>query len=229
MLHENNGHYRQGIADTSEPLLALLESAADGLVVIDQTGEMVLVNRRTEEMFGYAREELIGQPVEMLVPPAYAKRHARDRANYFARPRMRPMARGIDLWGQRHDGTQFPVEISLVPLETENGSFAGAMIRDLVDSISHGQRLMSLLSDIGEELGTYIGSRRGPRPGLLLTPRELEVLALAAQGLSAREISSRLTVSPSTVKTHFEHIYAKLGTPDRAAAIAQAMRAGLLH
>ncbi len=116
-----------------------------------------------------------------------------------------------------------------MPLETENGSFAGAMIRDLVDLLSHGQRLMSLLSDIGEELGTYIGSRRGPRPGLLLTPRELEVLALAAQGLSAREISSRLTVSPSTVKTHFEHIYAKLGTPDRAAAIAQAMRTGLLH
>lgn len=226
MLYQDNGH---GIADASETLLALLESAEDGLVVIAHTGDIVLVNRRTERMFGYAREELIGQSVEMLVPPAYAKRHARDRANYFAHPRMRPMGRGIDLWGQRRDGTQFPVEISLVPLETEDGAFAGAMIRDLVDAVSQGQRLMSLLSDIGEELGTYIGSRRGPRPGSLLTPRELEVLALAAQGLSAREISSRLTVSPSTVKTHFEHIYAKLGASDRAAAIAQAMRTGLLH
>jgi PAS domain S-box-containing protein len=224
--HRNNGH---AIADTSEILLVLLESSADGLVVIDHTGEIVLVNRRTEEMFGYPREELIGQPVEILVPPTYAKRHVRDRGSYFARPGPRPMGRGIDLWGQRRDGTQFPVEISLVPLETEQGRFAGAMIRDLVDAVHHGRRLMTLLSDIGEELGSYIGSRRGPRPGSLLTPREHEVLTLAAQGLSAREISRRLTVSPSTVKTHLEHIYAKLGASDRAAAIAQAMRAGLLH
>ncbi len=226
MLYEKNG---RGSADGRETLLELLESAEDGLVVIDHAGEMVLVNRRTEQMFGYTREELIGQPVEMLVPPAYVKRHARERANYFSHPRARPMGRGIDLWGRRRDGTQFPVEISLVPLQSAEGVFAGAMIRDLVDIASQGQRLMSLLSDIGEEVGVYIGSRRGPRPGLSLTPRELEVLTLAAQGLSAREISYQLTVSPSTVKTHFEHIYAKLGAPDRAAAIAQAMRAGLLH
>jgi PAS domain S-box-containing protein len=226
MDHESNGHR---IADTNETLLELLESASDGLVVVDQAGEIVLVNRRTERMFGYGREELIGQMLEVLVPEAYTRRHARELASYFAEPRERPMGRGMDLWGRRRDGTQFPVDISLVPLENNQGLFAGAMIRDLVDSVSQSQRLMTLLSDIGEELGTYIGARRGPRLGLLLTPRELEVLALAAQGLSAREISVRLTVSPSTVKTHFEHIYAKLGTPDRAAAIAKAMRSGLLH
>lgn len=226
MLDNNNGH---AISGTSELLLALLESLSDGLVVIDHAGEIVLVNRRTEEMFGYAREELSGQPVEILMPPAYAKRHVRDRAGYFARPRTRTMGRGVDLWGQRRDGTQFPVEISLAPLETEHGWFAGAIIRDLVETLHNGRRLVSLLSDIGEELGSYIGSRRGPRPGLLLTPRELEVLALAAQGLSAREISRQLMVSPSTIKTHFEHIYAKLGASDRAAAIAQAMRSGLLQ
>lgn len=226
MLDNNNGH---AISGTSELLLALLESLSDGLVVIDHAGEIVLVNRRTEEMFGYAREELSGQPVEILMPPPYAKRHVRDRASYFARPRTRTMGRGVDLWGQRRDGTQFPVEISLAPLETEHGWFAGAIIRDLVETLHNGRRLVSLLSDIGEELGSYIGSRRGPRPGLLLTPRELEVLALAAQGLSAREISRQLMVSPSTIKTHFEHIYAKLGASDRAAAIAQAMRSGLLQ
>jgi PAS domain S-box-containing protein len=226
MAHANNGN---GVAYTSETLLALLDSASDGLVVVDQTGEIVLVNRRTERMFGYERTELIGQPVETLVPSAYVKRHIRDRTNYFAHPRPRPMGRGMDLWGLRRDGTQFPVEISLVPLRTDQGVLAGAMIRDLVEAVSHGKRLMGLLSEIGDELGPYIGSRQGPRPGLLLTPRELEVLSLAAQGLSAREISLRLTVSPSTVKTHFEHIYAKLGAPDRAAAIAHAMRTGLLH
>jgi PAS domain S-box-containing protein len=213
----------------NQALLAVLEAGGDGLVVIDGRGDIVLVNSRTERMFGYDQDELIGQPVEALVPPAYAKRHASDRTEYIRHPGTRPMGRGMDLWARRKDGTQFPVEISLVPLQVEQRLFVAAMIRDLVDVVVLGKRLMQLLSDVGNELGSFIGSRRGPVDRSLLTARELEVLGLVAQGLTAREISTRLTVSPSTVKTHLEHIYDKLGASDRAAAVARAMRAGIMH
>jgi PAS domain S-box-containing protein len=209
-------------------LLALVEAGSDGIVVIDRTGQIVFVNRRTEEMFGYERQELLGRAVETLVPRVYAERHAAERAGYFSEPRERPMGRGLDLWGRRRDGTQFPIDVALVSLQTQRGQYAAAVIRDLVDLVVLGRRLVNLLSELGEDLGTYIGARRGP-PNHLLTARELEVLTLAARGLSSRDISKQLTVSPSTVKTHLEHIYAKLDVSDRAAAVARAMRIGLLH
>lgn len=216
------------VAHQDAGLRALVEAASDGIVVIDRRGLMVLVNRRTEEMFGYQRDQLLGRAVEILLPAVYADRHAVHRAGYVSEPQERPMGRGLDLWGRRRDGTQFPIEVALVPLRTERGQFAAAMIRDLVDLVMVGRRLVSLLSELGEDLGTYLGARRGP-PNHLLTARELEVLTLAAHGLSSRDISKELNVSPSTVKTHFEHIYAKLDVSDRAAAVASAMRSGLLH
>jgi PAS domain S-box-containing protein len=209
-------------------LLALVEAGSDGIVVIDRTGQIQFVNRRTEGMFGYERQELLGRAVETLVPPVYAERHAAERAGYFSDARERPMGRGLDLWGRRRDGTQFPIDVALVPLQTQRGQYAAAVIRDLADLVVLGRRLVNLLSELGEDLGTYIGARRGP-PDHLLTARELEVLTLAARGLSSRDISKQLTVSPSTVKTHLEHVYAKLDVSDRAAAVARAMRIGLLH
>jgi PAS domain S-box-containing protein len=209
-------------------LLALMEAGSDAIVVVNRRGQILFVNRRTEGMFGYERQELLGRAVETLVPRVYAERHAAERVGYFSEPRERPMGRGLDLWGRRRDGMQFPVDVALVPLQTPRGQFAAAVIRDLADLVALGRRLVNLLSELGEDLGTYLGARLGP-PNHLLTTRELEVLTLAARGLSSRDISKELGVSPSTVKTHFEHIYAKLDVSDRAAAVARAMRIGLLH
>jgi PAS domain S-box-containing protein len=110
---------------------ALLESASDGIVVVEADGRIVLVNAKLEEMFGYNREELLGQPVENLLPPWLFDIHTRHRADYLAHPHSRPMGLGLDLTGQRKDGTHFPVEVSLSFVETEEGLLIMGFIVDI--------------------------------------------------------------------------------------------------
>ena len=110
---------------------ALLESAPDAMVIVDAAGRMVLVNSQTQHLFGYAREELLGKKVEILVPPQLRERHSVHRAMYFDNPSSRPMGSGLELYGRRKDGSEFPVEISLSPLETEEGVLVSSVIRDI--------------------------------------------------------------------------------------------------
>ena len=110
---------------------SLLESAPDAMVIVDVSGVISLVNAETETLFGYTREELIGQRVEMLMPARYHGHHTGHRQGFFASPRSRPMGAGLDLWGVRKDGDEFPVEISLSPLRTEDGVQVTAAIRDV--------------------------------------------------------------------------------------------------
>jgi PAS domain S-box-containing protein len=112
---------------------SLLESAPDAIIIVDATGRIVLVNTQAERMFGYAREELLGQEVEILVPERWRKKHVLDRAAYTAQSRIRPMGSGMDLAGRRKDGTELPLEICLSPLRTEGGLLITSVIRDLTE------------------------------------------------------------------------------------------------
>ena len=107
-----------------------LEHAPDGIVIVDRTGAIVFANRQAHDMFGYGAGELVGRPVEILVPAAVRTTHVGHRAHYHGNPRTRPMGVGMDLAGQRKDGTLFPVEISLSPMHTGHGDLVTSVIRD---------------------------------------------------------------------------------------------------
>lgn len=129
----------------------LLESAPDAMILATGEGRIELVNRQAELLFGYGREELAGREVEMLIPDRFRDRHPRHRAGYAAAPRVRPMGAGLDLWGLRKDGTEFPVEISLAPLQTPAGEpLIAAAIRDVTERRETEERLQRQHEEILE-------------------------------------------------------------------------------
>jgi diguanylate cyclase (GGDEF)-like protein/PAS domain S-box-containing protein len=121
LVHDNDGISARDV----------LEAAPDAMVLANQAGDIVLVNQPAEQLFGYHRDELVGQPVEMLVPECHRAAHERHRALYTTEPRRRPMGAGPFLSGLRKDGMEFPVEISLSPFETPTGMMVIFAIRDI--------------------------------------------------------------------------------------------------
>src|SRR5262245_34998552 len=176
-----------------ERFRSLLESAPDAMVMVGRDGRIVMVNAQTERMFGYTRTELLGQPVDFLVPEEKRGLHAAHRNSFEADPRFRPMGAGLNLYARRRAGTEFPAEISLSPLQMEDGLVVTAAIRD----ISRRKELERQLSEsvwreqlkFGQELHDGLG---GELTGLSLLAKSLES-KLAAQGSALQAEAASIT------------------------------------
>jgi PAS domain S-box-containing protein len=136
----------------------VLDSTPDGIIIVEPTGAIVFASLQAEVLFGYGRDELTGLPMETLMPQHFRPSHVQHRSNFFSQPRTRPMGMGLELFGLRKDGSQFPVEISLSPLKTDEGMLVMSAIRDITQK-KHAEQLMQErsreLEAANNELGAF--------------------------------------------------------------------------
>ncbi len=137
----------------------LLEALPDAIVAVDRDGTIVQVNSQAQDLFGYKRDELIGQKVEVLVPESYRRQHHHHRETFAQTPKIRRMGADVDLYGRRRNASVFPVEISLSPVSTEKGTFVLSAIRDISDRKRIAEELRRAIEELhqrtAEQLGEY--------------------------------------------------------------------------
>jgi PAS domain S-box-containing protein len=168
---------------------AILEAAAQAIVIVDEGGTILSVNRQAEVMFGHPREQLVGTAVETLLPKRLQERHAQHRATYFRDPHVRPMGRGLDLLARRADGTEFPVEISLSYVQTDEGLRALAFITDITQRqrLERATRQTERLSALGQ-LSAGVAHEINNPIGVMTTRIELMLMDAEANELPAEVV-----------------------------------------
>jgi PAS domain S-box-containing protein len=186
---------------------AILEAAAQAIVIVDEGGTILSVNRQAEVMFGHPREQLVGTAVETLLPKRLQERHAQHRATYFRDPHVRPMGRGLDLLARRADGTEFPVEISLSYVQTDEGLRALAFITDITQRqrLERATRQTERLSALGQ-LSAGVAHEINNPIGVMTTRIELmlmdaEVNKLPAEVLEDLKVLHRHAQRVATITT----------------------------
>lgn len=135
----------------------LIEALPDSMLFVNTDGEIVLINGQTELLFGYSRTELLGQHIDVLVPERFRARHAEHLSRYADAPSVRPMGKNLELFGRHRDGSEFPVEISLSPVKTEQGMFFASSIRDITER-KRSDAVMRILSSVVESSSDAIFS-----------------------------------------------------------------------
>jgi PAS domain S-box-containing protein len=167
-------------------LRSYLEAASQAILAVSAAGKIVLVNRATEDMFGYRREELLGQEIEMLLPQRFRAVHTTHRAGFAANPRVRAMGAGLDLWARRRDGTEFPIEIGLSYVETADGNLALGLVTDITERKRSADELAAAIDELRRsntelEQFAYLASHDLQEPLRMITSY-LNLLARRCRG-----------------------------------------------
>ena len=150
----------EALRDSEGTLRSLFEYAPDAIVAVNQTGRIVQANAQAAAMFGYDRDELRGRSIEVLVPPRLREQHGRHRAAYSAEPRRRPMGAGLRLVGLKKDGTEFPLDITLTPVETRADGVVMAVVRDMTERMEALRRFRGLLESAPDAMVVIDGRGR---------------------------------------------------------------------
>lgn len=205
---------------TPAVLWGLVDALHDGVVLTDDDGVLVLANRRAEDMFGYMAGELIGQPVESLVPADLRAAHISQRAGYAQQPTARPMASRARLPGRRKDGSTFPARVSLSPVPTATGRFILAVIRDVTEDLPRAD-----LADLARAAATAEQARRGRVlldrvvNGLLHVGLSLQAAIDLPHDVAVQQIADALRHLDDTIREIHDHVFADHdhdGPPDPA-------------
>ncbi len=201
----------EALRESEKRFRALFESSPDGIVVSDREGRILEVNEQVERFFGYTRRELTGQPVEILVPERFRRTHPQRRAEYAEQSRKRPMGAGLELYGRRKDGSEFPADIMLSPVEITGGKVVISVIRDISEKVRAKEALerkerekqylreeLSLEHSFADIIGESDGLKRVLKLVEVVAATDVTVLILGETGtgkdLVARaihELSSR--------------------------------------
>jgi len=171
----------------------VVEAAPSAMVMVDRTGAIVMVNAQAERMFGYPRDQLLGQSVEILVPARYRAHHPGLRETFHGHPRTRPMGAGRELYGLRKDGSEFPIEIGLNPIETDEGLM-----------------VLSSIVDITERKSAEAALRDSDRRLQELHAELLHVSRLSAMGQMAAMVAHELNQPLTAISNYMEAINAVL-------------------
>ncbi len=189
------------IDELAEILLShnLLEAIPDAIVAVDEAGTILQINSQTEQLFGYDRDELIGQPVEILVPRAQQRQHRRHRDHFAQMPKVRRMGAGLELYGLRRDGSQFPVEISLSPVSVANGVLILSAIRDVTDRKRIEEDLRRTNAELEQRTAEQLGAYRG---------RLASIVDSSEDAILSKDLSGNVT----SWNRGAEHIYGYTST-----------------
>ena len=173
----------------------LLDSAPDGMVIVDTNGLIQVINAQAERLFGYTRAELRGQTVDLLLPERFRPTHVRNRVGYLTRPQARPMGAELELYGRRKDGSEFPVDISLSPMESEAGLLVIAAVRDVTDRREAKRKLDESVENVQRQrlFARLIAAQEEERLRIASDIHDDTIQAMTATSLRMQQLRRHLT------------------------------------